>query len=62
MNFFKNSIQFFQDAWHELTKVTWLGRKEVFGTTVIVVIFVAIMSVFVYLVDFILGIIVGRIL
>jgi preprotein translocase subunit SecE len=62
MNFFKSAVQFFRDAYYELTKVTWLGKKEAAGTTVIVIIFVIIMSVFVYIVDFILGWVVGFIL
>jgi preprotein translocase subunit SecE len=62
MNFFKSAVQFFRDAYYELTKVTWLGKKEAAGTTVVVIIFVVIMSIFVYIVDFILGFIVGRIL
>jgi preprotein translocase subunit SecE len=61
MNFFKSAVQFFQDAYYELTKVTWLGRKEAAGTTVVVIIFVIIMSIFVYIVDFILGFIVSSI-
>ena len=62
MNFIKNAFQFFKDAYYELTKVTWLGKKEAAGTTVVVVIFVIIMSIYVYIVDFILGFIVARIL
>jgi preprotein translocase subunit SecE len=62
MNLFKRIIRFFKDAYYELTKVTWLGRKEVVGTTIVVVVFVIIMSIFVYIVDFILGIIIGHLL
>jgi len=62
MNFIKSGIQFFREAYYELTKVTWLGKKEAAGTTVVVVIFVIIMSIYVYIVDFVLGFIVARIL
>ncbi|MCL1972458.1 MAG: preprotein translocase subunit SecE [Endomicrobia bacterium] len=62
MNFIKNAIQFFREAYYELTKVTWLGKKEVVGTTFIVVIFVIIMSLYVSAVDMILGRIIGIIL
>lgn len=62
MNFIKRAIQFFKEAYYELTKVTWLGKKEVFGTTVVVVIFVIIMALFVSGVDIVLGGIIGRIL
>lgn len=62
MNLIKKAIQFFREAYYELTKVTWLGKKEVAGTTFIVVVFVIIMSLFVSLVDIILGRILGIIL
>jgi preprotein translocase subunit SecE len=62
MDFIKRVIQFFKEAYHELTKVIWLGRKEATGTTVIVVIFVVIMSIFVSLIDLILGRVIGIIL
>jgi len=55
MNFIKVAMQFLKDAYYELTKVTWLGRKEVFGTTVIVTVFVVIMSIFISLVDLFLS-------
>ncbi|MCL2144633.1 MAG: preprotein translocase subunit SecE [Endomicrobia bacterium] len=62
MNFIKKPIQFFREAYYELTKVTWLGKKEVVGTTFIVVVFVIIMSIFVSIVDMFLGRILGIIL
>jgi len=55
MNFFQRAIQFFKEAYYELTKVSWLGRKEAVGTTIVVVIFMLIMAVFVSIVDFIVG-------
>ncbi|GHT64055.1 hypothetical protein AGMMS50222_01670 [Endomicrobiia bacterium] len=62
MNLIKNIIRFFRDAYHELTKVTWLGKKEVAGATIMVIIFVIIMSSFVSTVDLLLGTIVRIIL
>jgi preprotein translocase subunit SecE len=62
MNFFRKLFNFFRDAYYELTKVVWLGKKEAVGTTVVVVIFVVIMSVFVAIVDLILGHLIGFIL
>jgi preprotein translocase subunit SecE len=62
MNLIKSVIQFFQDAYYELTKATWLGKKEAVGTTIVVVIFVIIMSTFVSIVDLFLGVVVGIIL
>jgi preprotein translocase subunit SecE len=62
MNIIRKFFQFFRDAYYELTKVIWLNRKEAVGTTVVVVIFVLIMSIFVSVVDLILGRIIGIIL
>jgi preprotein translocase subunit SecE len=62
MNLIKTAIQFFKGAYYELSKATWLGKKEVIGTTVVVVVFVIIMSIFVSIVDMFLGTIVGVIL
>ena len=45
------AIQFFKDAYFELTKVTWLSKKEVVATTFVVIVFVIIMAIFVGLVD-----------
>ena len=58
----KKSLQFFRDAYYELTKVTWLGRKEAVATTVVVIIFIIIMSIFVSFVDMFLGKILRHIL
>lgn len=55
MNLFKRALQFFREAYYELAKVTWLGKKEAVATTVVVIIFIIIMSIFVSLVDLLLG-------
>jgi preprotein translocase subunit SecE len=62
MNLIRTSMQFFKESYYELTKVTWLGKKEVVGTTIIVIMFVIIMSIFVSVVDFFLVTVVGIIL
>jgi preprotein translocase, SecE subunit, bacterial len=62
MNGIKKSIQFFKEAYYELTKATWLGKKEVVATTIIVIVFIIIMSIFVSVVDVFLGRILGIIL
>lgn len=56
------AIQFFKDAYFELTKVTWLGKKEVVATTIVVVVFVIILAIFVSFVDMILSSMLGVIL
>jgi preprotein translocase subunit SecE len=62
MNLVKKAAQFFKEAYYELTKVTWLGRKEAIGTTIVITIFIIIMSIFVSIADLILGKIIGLIL
>ena len=49
------AIQFFKDAYFELTKVRWLSKKEVVATTLVVIVFVIIMALFVGFVDMILS-------
>ncbi len=46
-----NPLQFLRQVNQERSKVTWPSRKETTVTTVMVFIFVAIMSVFFLLVD-----------
>jgi preprotein translocase subunit SecE len=62
MNLIRMFIQFLKESYYELAKVTWLGKKEIVGTTVVVIIFVVIMSIFVSVVDLFLGTVVGTIL
>jgi preprotein translocase subunit SecE len=62
MNFIKKATQFFRDAYYELTKVTWLGKKEVAATTLVVVVFVIFMSIVISIIDLCLSTIVGFIL
>ena len=42
---------FFKESYTELQKVTWLSRKEVMGSTLVIIILVGILSVFVALID-----------
>lgn len=62
MSLLNNAIQFFKEAYVELTKVTWLSKKEVVATTIVVIIFIIILSIFVSFVDLILSTILGIIL
>jgi len=43
--------QFVAEAWQELKKVTWPGRKETLGTTAVVLFLVIVISAFLGLVD-----------
>ncbi|OGR98226.1 MAG: preprotein translocase subunit SecE [Elusimicrobia bacterium RIFCSPLOWO2_01_FULL_64_13] len=44
---------FLKESYAELQKVTWLSRKEVMGSTVVIIILIGILSLFVTLFDFI---------
>jgi preprotein translocase subunit SecE len=48
---FKDAIRFVQEAREELRKVTWPSRDEVTSFTVIVVITVLIVSLFLWMID-----------
>ena len=42
---------FISDVWAELHKTTWPSRREVYGTTVVVVVAVLITAAYLYVVD-----------
>ena len=50
--YFGNWIQFFREVKAELTKVTWPSKKQTIGSTVVVIAFVFIISLFLGVVDF----------
>ena len=56
------ALQFFQEAYAELKKSTWLSRKEATGSTIAVLVLVGILSVYVASLDFVLSIVFGSIL
>ena len=47
----RRAKQFLVDAWAELQKTTWPTRKEVEGTTIVVIIAVLICAAYLYVVD-----------
>lgn len=47
-------VRFLRDVRGEVRKVTWPGKQEVIGSTVVVILSVGIMSVFLGLVDLLL--------
>jgi len=51
----KRFRQFVSDTWVELKKTSWPTRKEVYGTTVVVIVFVFITAAFLFVADVILG-------
>ena len=44
----------------EMKKVTWLSKKELFGSTVIVGVFTIIIAVFLFVADFSIGELITR--
>lgn len=43
---------FLVEVWSELQKTTWPSKKEVQGTTIVVIIAVFLTAIFLYVVDF----------
>ncbi len=48
-------IQFLKEVYYELRKVTWLSRKEMVASTVVVVALVVVIALFVGFLDFLLA-------
>ena len=51
MGWYQRLKTFLVEVWAELQKTTWPQRKEVYGTTVVVVIAVLITAAYLYVVD-----------
>tara|TARA_Y100001970_G_scaffold246206_1_gene313917 strand:- start:567 stop:758 length:192 start_codon:yes stop_codon:yes gene_type:complete len=54
--------KYFDGVKLEVKKVTWLSKNEMIGSTFIVLVFAAIVSVFLFIVDFSLTEVVSRLL
>jgi len=46
---------FAQETWVELKKTTWPGKKEVTGTTIVVIVTVLICAAYLWIVDLMLN-------
>ncbi len=55
LGFFIRIGKYFAGMWAELKKVTWLGRKELFQHTGVVLGLVAMMTVVFWIIDTVLG-------
>ena len=55
MNRLQRLKQFFVDVVSELKKTSWPSRKEVYGTTAVVIVTVLLCSIYLFLVDSIIG-------
>jgi len=51
----KRFRQFLTEVWSELKKTSWPGKREVYGTTAVVVVFVLICAAYLWVVDLILN-------
>jgi preprotein translocase subunit SecE len=61
-NFFSMITTFFKEAYVELKKVSWLNRKEVIASTIVVIVMIMIIAIYVGIVDFVLSRIVSFLL
>jgi preprotein translocase subunit SecE len=53
---------FTADVRSELRKVTWPSKKEIYGTTIVVLVTVFFFGIFLFLVDSGLQVVIGRII
>jgi preprotein translocase subunit SecE len=53
VNFFKRIRNYIADVVAELKKVSWVRRKELFTTTMVVIVFSALLAAFIGVFDFI---------
>ncbi|THB76833.1 MAG: preprotein translocase subunit SecE [Desulfobacteraceae bacterium] len=54
-NFFEKAVEFFREVKIELKKVTWPTRKQTTGTTIVVIVFVIVVSIFLGIFDYALS-------
>jgi len=59
---FKRVRNYLADVWAEMKKVSWVQRKELFTTTLVVIIFSTVLALFVGAVDFIFSRLLGIVL
>jgi preprotein translocase subunit SecE len=61
-NWAQNAKQFYYDVRNEMKKVSWPGRQEVVGTTVVVIVAVFFFGLYLGLVDYLLAMGLDRVL
>ena len=61
-NWAQNTKQFYNDVRSEMKKVSWPGRPEVVGTTVVVIVSVFFFGLYLGLVDYVLAMGLDRVL
>ncbi len=58
----KRIRNYLADVWAEMKKVSWVQRKELFTTTLVVIIFSTVLALFIGAVDFIFSRLLGIVL
>ncbi len=51
-NLFKSIRNYLADVWAEMKKVSWVKRRELFTTTLVVIVFSVVMAAFIGVFDF----------
>jgi preprotein translocase subunit SecE len=51
-NLFKKVRNYLADVWSELRKVSWVRRKELATTTLVVIVFSTLLAIFIGVFDF----------
>jgi len=59
---FKRIRNYLADVWAEMRKVSWVQRKELFTTTLVVIVFSTILAFFIGVVDFIFSRLLGLVI
>ena len=55
MNSIRRFKQYMTEVWSELKKTTWPNRKDVYGTTMVVIVTVLICAFYLWVVDLLLS-------
>ena len=59
---FKRISNYLADVWAEMRKVSWVQRKQLFTTTLVVIIFSSALAIFIGAVDFVFSRLLGILL
>lgn len=54
-----NPVQFVKESYGELQRVTWIPRKQMIGSTIVVIVLILIVSLFISVVDLVVAQIFG---
>ena len=53
------SRRFLSEVRNEMARVTWPSRKEVYATTLVVILFSVVMGIYLYAIDLSLNVVIG---